>query len=311
MGPGSILQARSSAFDPAGPVSEAIARLTEWMTWVFGAVFIVVMVLIIFAVFAKHNPEKKKTLNENWFIIAGGLIFPSVVLFVLLVYALVLTARISFGEEKLLIQMTGHMWWWDVHYPSHNVSVANEIYVPVGKPVRIELRSRDVIHSLWVPSLAGKVDLVPGMTNSYYFEASQPGVFRGQCAEYCGLQHARMGLYVVALSEEDFATWIKERQHSAPLDSPEKKSGFVAFKNKGCATCHTIRGTEAIGQAGPDLTHMGSRLSLGAGLLPNTFGNLAGWISNPQALKPGNKMPRTYLDARDLHLISHYLMSLK
>lgn len=307
------LYIRTSALDPAGPEAYSIFQLTSWMTWVFGIVFVVVMLLLIYGLFAKkHKNTQKNVLFEKWFILVGGLIFPTLVLTGLLIYTLNLTSQLRLNPSGIPIRVTGHMWWWEVEYPDFGIVTANEIYIPVGQRVEIELHSVDVIHSLWVPSLAGKMDLIPGVRNRMAFEASEEGIFWGQCAEYCGLAHAKMSLYVVALKPDDFESWIQHRKLSAQknISQPISK-GFELFHQVGCAECHAIQNTNAKGKIGPDLTHLGTRLTLGAGAISNNKGSLMGWISNPQVLKPGNKMPRTYMTTEQLQILTEYLMSLK
>jgi cytochrome c oxidase subunit 2 len=193
------------------------------------------------------------------------------------------------------------------------VVAANEIHVPAGRPVQVNVTSEDVIHSFWVPQLMGKLDMIPGKTNTTWLQADQPGAYRGECAEYCGVQHAHMAFLVVAEPPEQFAAWLEgQRQPAAEPTEPLAREGAQAFAREGCISCHEIRyGASPVGgKAGPDLTHLASRRTIGAGLLANNPGNLAGWIANPQALKPGNKMPRLNLDAESLQALVAYLESL-
>ena len=219
-------------------------------------------------------------------------------------------------EDALTIQVTGKRWWWAVSYLDENgerlFETANEIHIPAGVPVRLRLLSADVIHSLWVPKLGGKVDLVPGRTNHLWIQANQPGVYRGQCAEFCGIQHAKMSLYVVADTAKDFADWKLAQQQpaKAPSDSLARR-GRDVFANGACAKCHTIRGVSSVSRFGPDLTHLASRRSLAAGTLPNRRGHLGGWIADPQSVKPGNLMPAVPLAAEDFHALLHYLEALE
>jgi cytochrome c oxidase subunit 2 len=204
------------------------------------------------------------------------------------------------------------MWWWEVLYPETGVLTANEMYIPVGKPVRLELTSTDVVHSFWVPRLNGKRDLIPGVENTFWIQADQAGVYRGQCGEYCGTQHANMAFEVIALETEDFDEWVfSQRPVSLESTVPVVEQGRQVFLTAGCVQCHAIRGTQAAGNAGPDLTHLGSRRMIGGAMLPNTRGNLMGWIADPQSIKPGVKMPRTYLEADDLQALVTYLENLQ
>lgn len=304
---------KTSALSPAGPAAEAIADLWWVMFSVLGVFFVAVMVLLWFGIRTKRvGDTPQPPLGDGKFIILGGLAVPGVLMLGLLIYTIALTSKLWEPKEGITVQLTGHMWWWDVRYPGTGIVNANEIHIPVGQPVRVELRSNDVIHSLWVPSLSGKTDLIPGIMNVHWLEAKEPGVYRGQCAEFCGLQHARMAILVIALPPEEFLRWIEERRvaKAAPRQAALRR-GLETFNKVGCAECHTIRGATPVVRVGPDLTHVGSRLQLGGGVVANNFGNLAGWITNPQALKPGNKMPATYIDPGELpHLVS-YLMSLK
>jgi cytochrome c oxidase subunit 2 len=220
------------------------------------------------------------------------------------------------GEQALQIRVTGHQWWWEVHYrdsvAQRWVTTANEIHVPVGKPVAIELRSTDVIHSFWPPSLTGKRDLIPGSENTLWLRAERPGVYRGQCAEYCGHQHAKMAFEVIAQPADSFARWLEAQRDTAmtPTSSLARR-GQEVFLTSSCVMCHAIGGTPAGSRVGPDLTHLASRRTIAAGTLPNTRGNLAGWIVDPQAIKPGAKMPANELAPADLQALLAYLETLR
>jgi cytochrome c oxidase subunit II len=224
-------------------------------------------------------------------------------------------ARIS-GQQARVIELTGHQWWWEVRYPDHDpartLTDANEVHVPAGQPVRLVLRSTDVIHSFWIPNASGKRDLIPGQVNRLDFTVRKPGVYRGQCAEFCGFQHAHMGLVLVAHPAEDFDAWYKSQL--APASQPsgkEAQAGQGAFLSSSCSLCHTIRGTPAGGKVGPDLTHVASRRGVAAHTLPMTRGALAAWIADPQAVKPGAHMPRTELTPDQLNGILAYLEQLE
>ena len=196
--------------------------------------------------------------------------------------------------------------------PSQIVTTANEIHIPVGRPVMIRGTSHDVIHSFWVPNLHGKRDLIPSRITTEWIEADRPGRFRGQCAEFCGLQHAHMALWVIAESDDEFARWRERQlQPALPPSDPVKARGRDVFLNHACVFCHTIQGTTAAGQIGPDLTHLASRSTIAAGTLPNTKGNLGGWIVDPQNIKPGNHMATVDLKPEDLQPLLDYLGSLQ
>jgi cytochrome c oxidase subunit II len=211
--------------------------------------------------------------------------------------------------KELTVQVTAAQWWWRVRYadpdPQAVFSTANEIHVPVGRPVKVELSSEDVIHSFWVPHLAGKIDVIPGQTNELWLQADQPGLYLGQCGEFCGAQHAHMQLRVIADEPKDYATWRDSQLRAAATNGPGE--ALVAGR---CGACHTVRGTGAGGILGPDLTHLMSRSTIAAGLLPNTPGNLAAWIANPQTLKPGSRMPAPQLSPQELQTVMAYLETL-
>jgi cytochrome c oxidase subunit 2 len=220
------------------------------------------------------------------------------------------------SKRPLTIEVIGHQWWWEVTYadtsPQGRVTTANEIHVPVGEPVLFVLESRDVIHSMWVPNLSGKKDLIPGYTQSVWFQADTAGIYRGQCAEFCGLQHAKMAMFIVAEPRPQFEAWVQAQRKPAatPTDSTASR-GLEVFLTAQCAMCHSITGTSAGSRVGPDLTHVGSRRTIAAGTLPNTRGALAGWIVDPQQVKPGSRMPPNMLRPDDLDALLAYLQGLK
>ena len=207
--------------------------------------------------------------------------------------------------------MTGADWFWRISYPDSGVVTANEIVVPVGVPVEVGLESTDVIHSFWVPQLTGKTDLIPGNHNSTHFTASRAGTYRGQCAEFCGLQHANMAFFVRAVPERDFEAWIDARRAApAAPTAAELVQGRRAFETLSCAGCHTVAGTTAQGQVGPDLTDVGSRQTLGAGVIENSPDAMRQWITDSQAIKPGNLMPPIQLTPEQADQVVAYLESL-
>jgi cytochrome c oxidase subunit 2 len=219
-------------------------------------------------------------------------------------------------DDGLVIQVNGHQWWWQATYypgdPQRTFETANELHVPVGRPVLFKLQSPDVIHSFWVPNLAPKKDLIPGRTLTLRLRADKPGLYRGQCAEFCGFQHARMAFLVYAEAPADYERWVAQQHQSAPAPSDAvARRGHDVFMNGPCVMCHTIQGTPAQAKFGPDLTHVGGRSTLAAGMLANGRGNLAGWIANPQAIKPGVNMPAVTLPPEDLQALAAYLESLK
>ena len=302
-----------SALAPASDAAEAINQMG--LVLYVGGGAILTLILVLAAIGALKPPRR---VNARAWLIGGGLAFPIVVLGALLAYALHMGNALSVVASRPAdIEVTGKMWWWEVRYVDaatrESVMLANELYVPVGRAVEIALRSDNVIHSFWVPALAGKVDMVPGRTNRLVVHAREPGVFRGQCAEYCGVQHAWMALYVVAVPEEAYRQWLARQ--AAPAKEPTDaflELGRQAFLREGCGACHSVRGTAAAGALGPDLTHVGSRLSLGAGRLDNHAGTLAGWIADSQTLKPGNLMPSmNVFSGEELRAVAAYLESLK
>jgi cytochrome c oxidase subunit 2 len=220
------------------------------------------------------------------------------------------------AHEKLSITVTGKQWWWDVQYnssdPSKIVRTANELHVPVGVPTRITLHSSDVIHSFWVPSLTGKQDLIPGRESDITIVPKRIGIYRGQCAEFCGTQHAHMALVVNVDSYADFIRWwgAQLKPARAPM-APLALAGYIYVTGRQCALCHNISGTPASGRIGPDLTHVASRRSIAAGTLPMSKGNLYGWVADPQSVKPGAKMPTMNLEPEQLHAVVAYLETLK
>ncbi|MDT9598926.1 cytochrome c oxidase subunit II [Sphingosinicella rhizophila] len=300
-------------FDPAGPFAGSIATLAWILMGVAAVVMLVVAAALWVALFGTGNLRSK--LGGKRTIWLGGILFPMVVLTALLVYGLSLTRNLTapIRGDEMRVRLVGEMWWWRVAYLDRRrqpfMMDANELHIPTGRPVVLELQSSDVVHSFWVPRLSGKLDMVPGRTNIMRIQADQPGTFGGQCAEYCGGPHALMGFVVIAHEPEAFAAWLRARQEPQEAAiSPEAARGASLFMSTGCAACHRIAGTGANGLAGPDLSHIGSRRTLGAGILPNNRGALMGWIGNAQALKPGNRMPPyTILPGKDLQAIAAYL----
>ena len=314
------------ALDPRAPHAEWIADWF-WMTfWLGLACFAVFTGLVIYSVVRARRRENRGEINElspitgRRIVVWGGLVVPIVLIMVLLVSSTINDRRIARSGragDVLTLEVRGHKFWWEVKYrdplnPYREFTTANEIHLPVGKPVRLLLTSADVIHSFWVPSLNGKVDLIPGRTNDIILQLREDGVYRGQCAEFCGAQHAKMGTLIIGHKQSDFDAWW-ERQ-LIPTDTPGTaiaRKGFDVFMRNGCGTCHTIKGTNAKGKVAPDLSNVGSRKMLAAASIPNTRGHLAGWISDPQGIKPGNYMPAIPLEGEDLQALIVYLQGLK
>lgn len=299
--------------DPAGPFAASITTLS-WILFGMG-VAVLGLVLVALWIALTGSDKLRARIGGTKIVWIAGIALPVVVLTALLIYGLTLTRtlRTPSAPSDLHVRVTGEMWWWRVDYLDPDGAVhmvdANEIHIPVGRTVTVELEASDVIHSFWVPRLSGKIDMIPGRRNRLRMQADEPGVYAGQCAEYCGGAHALMGFLVVAHAPEDYARWKAERERSAPQPSGElAMRGQQLFLDNGCGACHRIAGSPANGLAGPDLTYVGSRRSLGAGILPNNRGTMIGWIGDSQAIKPGNRMPAySTLSGEELTAIASYL----
>lgn len=303
------------ALDPAGPFAGPVNTLSWVLFAMAGSVLLIVLIVLALALFGPRRWRAK--LGGQKLVWIGGFAFPVVVLTALLIYGLGLTSHLTQEPQpgEMRIRVTGEMWWWRVAYLDdqgrERFQDANEVHIPVGETVVIELDSADVIHSFWVPRLSGKVDMIPGRRNILRLQADQPGAYGGQCAEYCGGPHALMGLVVVAHEPAAFQTWMQKQSQPA-LTPASLAPGADVFRRAGCGACHTVAGTEFNGLAGPDLSHVGSRRTLGAGILPNNQGTMAGWISDSQTIKPGNRMPAyPVLTGEELREVSAWLESLK
>lgn len=305
-------QHNQSMLHPAGPAASHIAWVWWFLFILCTAIFILVLLLTAVAIWVPRTTTGPQSPLGNRFIIVTGVIIPGFVLVALLVVSVRSQVVLGMPETDMTIRVTGHMWWWEVEYPDLGIVTANEIHIPIGKPVRIELTSADVIHSLWVPNLQGKMDLLPDKVNATWLLADKEGIYRGQCAEFCGVQHAWMGLEVIAMNEERFNRWADTRQSTKSLElSGDEQLGKEVFFKVACHNCHAIAGTQAVGTRGPNLTHLASRRTIAAGLLENNHGNLSGWVANPQTAKPGNLMPRTHINSEDLRSLVIYLETLR
>jgi len=311
-------QGRYVALDPASPEASRINDLHWLMFWVTGAVSVVVVGLLAAAVFRRAEPPTRQGDERRTRAVAAG----AAVSGIILIYFLFVSVRAGRdvvapgGPDSLEIDITGHQWWWEVRYPatppSDTVVTANEIHIPVGRPVRLQLSSADVIHSFWAPNFHGKKDLLPGRPTTHIFRADRAGVFPGMCAEFCGYQHAHMGFLVIAEDPERFQAWLDgQRRPAAEPEAAALRHGREVFLSSPCVLCHTIRGIGAFGHKAPDLTHLGSRRMIAAATVPNTPGHLAGWVVDAQNFKPGNKMPPNTLAAGDLLDLVSYLGSLQ
>jgi cytochrome c oxidase subunit 2 len=302
-----------STLDPAGPSAASIFRLGTIMY----VVATIVTVLVVALMLAPFLRRRERTVNRRLFLWGGGVALPLLTLTALVPYVFTIghETRASLRPDQLTVTVIGHQFWWEVAYRTPNgrtVASANELRLPAGRPVELLLRSNDVIHSFWVPSLAGKTDMIPGRENRMVIQADRPGVYRGQCAEYCGLEHALMAFDVVVLPPAEFDAWLVRLPQPAhePADSV-LRTGHNLFMSQGCGSCHTVRGVTE-GTAGPDLSQVGSRRMIGAGALRGGVGNIAAWIASAQHLKPGNAMPSyDKLEGWQLRALASYLESLK
>jgi cytochrome c oxidase subunit II len=293
------------------------------MFWVAAAVWILVIAFLGIALQKARNQRDNEPSEEhNYRTMKKGVVIATAITVLILIINLVYSVTTGSamaalpGKDALRINVEGKQWWWQVTYedptPSNQVVTANEIHIPVGEPIQIIGTSHDVIHSFWAPNLFGKKDLIPGHTTATWFQADTPGVYRGQCAEFCGHQHAKMAVLIVAEPRSKFEAWYKAQQQPGALPSDSiTRAGEQVFMSHGCPLCHTVGGTRALGTIGPNLTHIGSSLTIAAGSLPNTRGNLAGWIVDPQQIKPGVKMPPNDMSGPELQAILAYLENLK
>jgi cytochrome c oxidase subunit 2 len=316
------MQRWQSAVDPASPEAARINTLWWVFFWVCTAVFVIVVGAMVAAVVRgrrRAEPLSGAATEATLVpVVVGAVGVTVVVLFVLLALSARAGHALSALEPRaaVTIELTGRQWWWEVEYadepPSQRFTTANEIHVPVGHGVIVKATANDVIHSFWVPNLHGKVDLIPGRTNTRRFQVDTPGVYRGQCAEFCGLQHAHMALLVVAEPLESFEAWRQAQRSNArePTEDPQRR-GRDVFLSLPCVMCHSVRGTPAGGRTAPDLTHLKSRRMLAAGTVPNTRGHLAAWVLDPQAIKPGNHMPPSGLSADEVQALLAWLDSLQ
>lgn len=285
-----------------------------WFMLVLGAAIFLLFMALLARGLLREAPEESaedprhERLVGRW-IGMGGVAMPAVVIAAVFIATIVAMREVpdSAPPDALEIEVTGHQFWYEVHYPDSGLVTANELHLPTGRPIALRLRSTDVIHSFWVPELGGKLDMLPERMNTLVLQADEPGEFRSRCAEFCGLSHANMHLVVVAESAEEYEDWISSQLAFSEPDDQQAREGLDVFVGKDCASCHALRGTDASGTEGPDLTAFPSRTTIGAGLLPNTPENLADWIRDPEALKPGVLMPGTELSDRELDALLAYL----
>jgi cytochrome c oxidase subunit 2 len=305
--------------EPAGPAAAELADLW-WVLFGLGtAIYVMFLVLLGWPLLrrrarakapaADDGSELASRVAQRW-IVAGGVVLPAVVLPVALGFSVAAMHALPSTAPRgsIVVEVVGFQWWWSVRYPAHGITTANEIHIPVGQPVELRLSSADVIHSFWVPSLAGKIDALPDHTNVLVIEADRPGEYRGQCAEFCGLQHAKMNLLVIAQPADEFAAWLAQQQ--APARSPTTPTaarGQEVFLRSGCGSCHAVSGVAAGSADAPDLTHFGSRRTLAAGTLTNSRDALARWLRDPDDVKEGTPMAPTALSDQELDELLAYL----
>jgi cytochrome c oxidase subunit 2 len=304
-----------------GPRADPATTLTWGLMDISIAVVVIVTALVVVGVLARRvrvvggamPPARPGAAGLNWITI--GVVLTVLTLVVSLVWTVQVLARINSpaSHPALTLEVTGHQWWWEARYlsdqPGETFVTANEIHIPVGRPVLVKVIGADVIHSFWVPALTGKTDTIPGRTNLTWLQADKAGVYQGQCTEYCGVQHAHMAFYVIADPPAAFEAW---RAHQLATDPDVASAGpGAALFDARCGACHTVRGTSAGGVVGPDLTHLMSRQTIAAGALPNNPAALAGWVGNPQGAKPGSLMPATNLSGPELNQVVAYLEGLR
>ncbi|HEX4113014.1 MAG TPA: cytochrome c oxidase subunit II [Stellaceae bacterium] len=299
-----------------------VTSLTWGLLIISVVVTVIITVLVLVGIWLKRirvaapadTPPASGAPGGSWIVIGVGI--SSLALLGSLVWTVVVLAAINAPPRKpgLTIEVTGQQWWWKARYLSDDASriltTANEFHIPTGVPVRVKLIGADVIHSFWVPALAGKTDTIPGQTNETWIEANAPGRYEGQCTEYCGAEHGHMQFYIVAESPDRFRAWWNAQLEPAPPPSSDQLAQGERLFVFHCGACHTVRGTMAGGSVAPDLTHLMSRKTIAAGTLPNTVANLSGWIANPQAIKPDTLMPTLYLSGPELTDIRSFLQTL-
>jgi cytochrome c oxidase subunit 2 len=309
-----------STLNPHGPIAHSITQLSWFLIVLCAVIYVAVMIALFIAIGRQRQetddlPETSARLTRN--------VTVAVTLTVITLVAITVSSVVAghgltspSGPGAVTVDVVGHQWWWEFQYhdvtPSDWFTSPNELHIPVGVPVVMKAISTDVIHSFWVPNLYGKRDLIPGIVTNTWMQADEPGVYRGQCAEFCGHQHAHMALTVVAEPMDKFQAWIQHQREPASAPSTDlQRRGQQVFLQSPCVTCHAIRGTDAGSHVGPELTHVASRLTIAAGTLPNTRGHLAGWIVNSQSIKPGNRMPPNVLEPDDLQAVLAYVRSLQ
>jgi cytochrome c oxidase subunit 2 len=315
----------TSYLDATGRAGAAEATLGRWLTAVACAVVLAVCVALVAGIARRRDARDERDEGTGrrevksglaWIYVGSALTVAVLILTFAGTMATLAAASRPPRVPRLTMDVTGHQWWWEVryadpHHPELAFTTANEVHLPVGVPVRVRLRSADVIHSFWLPQIAGKTDAIPGQVNETWVEAERPGTSRGMCGEYCGMQHAAMALAVTAEPPEAFDRWARARRaEAAAPNGTEAAAGAVVFA-RSCGACHAVAGTMALGRVGPDLTHVAARPTIGAGALENTPANLARWIHDAPAVKEGARMPAVPLDAAELRAVVAYLETLR
>jgi cytochrome c oxidase subunit 2 len=292
--------------------AEEINHVTNYFFITAAFILLIVIILTAYVLYKFRESKKQspmKPLSKKWEIAMIGLPTLLVAVFLYLNIKTINSVQPDHSGQTPEAVITAHQWWWEASYSSSNVVTANEIHLPAGKKILLKLLAADVIHDWWIPQFGNKMDMVPSQENYLWINIKEPGEYNGVCSEFCGAQHAHMRLKVIAQSEEDYNSWLM--QHQRPATSATTVSGAQLFMQKTCGNCHRINGTEARGTVGPDLTHLGSRQTLLAGLLENNIDNLVSWIKDPQQIKPGAYMPDFHLDDTTVRSIAMYLNSLK
>ncbi len=314
-------------FDPAGTPAHSIFDLSKLVLAVTLGIFLIVAGLLLYALIRYRsrpgdaNSEPAQIYGSNQIELSWTVIPVLIVVMLFLTTARVIlgTQAIPKPEDAMNVTVIGHQFWGEYRYPKLGVVTANELHIPVSdlaqpKPTYLTMSSADVVHSFWVPRLAGKTDLIPNRVNTMWIDPQKPGLYLGQCAQYCGVQHAKMLIRVYAQSPADFAVWVSQQKKLARQDftgDPAAAEGQTVFMHNACISCHTIAGTAATGRFGPDLTHIASRDTIGSGAIENTAQNLRKWIDDPNSMKPGCLMPSMHLNDHDLNAITAYLTQLR
>ena len=320
-----FLQSPTSTFAPAGTPAHSVAGLS-WLVWgITAAIFVVVGGLLLYATIRfRHRPSDADADQEPVQVYGSNQIELSwtVVPVLIVVMLFLATARVIFTTEHarkppeaLDVTVIGHQFWWEYRYPKLGIVTANELHVPVSDPKHptpayLTMSSADTDHSFWIPRLAGKMDLIPNKVNTMWIDPQEAGIYLGQCAQYCGTQHAKMLLRVYADTPAEFAAWVAHQQQAATL-SPNAAEGKAVFEHNACISCHAVAGTVANGRFGPDLTHLASRDTFASGSVPMSQANLRAFVDNPAHFKPGVLMPPMHLNDHDLDLVTSYLVTLK